>query len=120
MKIVDYIAALIIFPAIYISTISILKIGAGFTAISLADPSESHNVASQMMEPVVSSQSVLILYLVPSLLLCSYVSLKQKNDQPLYRWSLILSSFGLLISVPILSVVGGYLLWLGLKAKSKH
>lgn len=119
MKTIDYIASLILVPAIYVAALSILKIHAGFNAITAAAPSESHDVATTMMEQVISSQSMLILYLLPSLLLCSYVSFKRKNDHLLYRWSLILSSFGLLISVPILSIIGIYILWLGLRAKAK-
>ena len=119
MKVIDYIATLIIFPAIYVSAVSIFQIGGAFTAVSLAEASESHALASQLFDQVISSQSFLILYLVPSILLCSYVSFQRKNNQPLYRWTLILSSFGLLISVPILSLVGIYVLWLGLKGRGK-
>lgn len=119
MKVIDYIAALIIFPAIYVGFISIMQIGDGFTAISSAAPAESHSVASTLVDQIINSQSFLVLFLVPSMLLCSYVSLKLKHSEPLYKWSLILSSFVLLISLPILTVVGIYTLWLSFKGKSK-
>ena len=83
-----------------------------YIAVSEADPLEKEVIFKSGLEVILSSQFYLLLILLPGIALCSYLSLCKKYSSTWYSRSLLGCSIAMLLSVPLTTIVGIYLLYI--------
>ena len=88
-----------------------------YTAVVDADPSEKEYLKQKTISLVLENQLFSLIVLLPGLVLSSFLSFYNKFKSTWFSRTLLGFSFIMLLSLPIITVAGGYLFYISRRVK---
>ena len=113
-KVLSILASILLLPILsgFVSTISTLTAFLGLLQSASATGEGDPQLLVGALATHIVLQLLSIIYLIPGMILCSAAVLKGNNSNLWFKKVLTIYAWLLILSLPILTVLGFYLMWL--------
>ena len=113
-KVLSILASILLLPILsdFVSTISTLTAFLGLLQSVSATGEGDPQLLAGALATHITLQLLSIIYLIPGIILCSIAVLKGNNSNLWFKKILTIYAWLLVLSLPILTVLGFYLMWL--------